>query len=344
MPGKRESYLTWSEFSMGIALTASLRSKDPSTQVGAYIVSQDNKPLSIGYNGLTKGMDDNTFNWDSIGEVTGDIYTTKNFWVAHAEANAILNYKGNLEGSTIYVTLFPCNECAKLIIQAGIKKVVYLRDYNKSDLVRITKEMFDAANVEYEKYNLEHDFTKQEVKQLSNEIQNNLKKLTAYSNQEKTVTNLEIDKHFMEIARQESKYSTCRRQVGAVFVKDDKIITTGYNGSPIGIKSCQDDGGCLREKDNIKSGTMQEHCKAIHAEQRAIVNAVNKGIKLEGSTLYVTTYPCSICARMLIECKLKRIVYDGDYFDQVSHNMLKETLIDVEQINANKVKKIKYVK
>lgn len=344
MAGKREEYLTWSEFSMGVALTASLRSKDPSTQVGAYIVSKDNKPLSIGYNGLTKGMDDDSFCWDSIGEKTNEVYTTKNFWVAHAEANAILNYKGNLEDSTIYVTLFPCNECAKLIIQAGIKKVIYLRDYSNDDLVRITKEMFNAANVEYEKYNLEHDFTKQEVKLLSGEIQNNLKKFTQFSDKRKLVTNLEIDQHFMKIAYQESKNSTCRRQVGAVFVKDNNIIATGYNGSPTGVKSCQEDGGCMRQKDNIKSGTMQEHCKAIHAEQRAIVNVVNKGIKIEDSTLYVTTYPCSICARMLIECKLKRIVYDGNYFDQISHDMLEEANVKVEKLEDNKVKKIKYMK
>ena len=149
MPGKRENYLSWSEYSMGIALLASLRSKDPSTQVGAYIV-RDNKPLSIGYNGLTVGMNDDEFYWDSRGEKTGDIYTTKNPYVAHAEANAILNYKGDLTNATIYVTLFPCNECAKLIIQAGIKEVVYLCDkYANTDSVIASKKLFDTCGVKY---------------------------------------------------------------------------------------------------------------------------------------------------------------------------------------------------
>ena len=147
MPGKRENYLSWSEYSMGIALLASLRSKDPSTQVGAYIV-RDNKPLSIGYNGLTVGMNDDEFYWDSRGEKIGDIYTTKNPYVAHAEANAILNYKGDLTNATIYVTLFPCNECAKAIIQAGISCVVYESDkYDGTEGNIASKRMFHEAGV-----------------------------------------------------------------------------------------------------------------------------------------------------------------------------------------------------
>ena len=152
MPGKRENYLSWSEYSMGIALLASLRSKDPSTQVGAYIV-RDNKPLSIGYNGLTVGMNDDEFYWDSRGEKIGDIYTTKNPYVAHAEANAILNYKGDLTNATIYVTLFPCNECAKAIIQSGIKEVIYDCDkYADTPSVIASKRMMSAAGVKFYQY------------------------------------------------------------------------------------------------------------------------------------------------------------------------------------------------
>ncbi len=342
MPGKRENYLSWSEYSMGIALLASLRSKDPSTQVGAYIV-RDNKPLSIGYNGLTVGMNDDEFYWDSRGEKTGDIYTTKNPYVAHAEANAILNYKGDLTNATIYVTLFPCNECAKLIIQAGIKEVVYLRMYSKDDLVKITKKMFDAAGVSYRPYSLEHDFTKKEVKDLSYQMQNIIKSFED-SKESNLVSNLEIDEYFMKKAQEESKFSTCRRHVGAVFVRDNQILVTGYNGAPNGVKSCQELDGCMRENDHIKSGTMQEHCKAIHAEQRAITRAAKNGISISDSTLYVTTYPCAICARMLIDLGVREIVYDGDYLDKVSHSLIEEAKIPTRKIGENPVKKMIYNK
>lgn len=179
MPGKREDYLTWDEYFMGQALEVSLRSKDPSTQVGACIANQENKQVSVGYNGLPDGMNDDDFCWNSPGELTGDIYTTKNPWVVHAERNAILNCKGTkLDGTTIYVTLFPCNECAKSIIQAGIKKVVYLRMYKHDELVKITKTMFDLAGVEYVPFNKNKDFSKEEVQEAANEIQKILKRFS----------------------------------------------------------------------------------------------------------------------------------------------------------------------
>jgi len=179
MPGKREDYLTWDEFFMGQALEVSLRSKDPSTQVGAVISNSENKQISIGYNGLTKGINDDDFYWDSPGESTGDLYTTKNPWVVHAERNAILNCKGaNLEGTTIYVTLFPCYECAKEIVQAGIKKVIYLRMYSDPMSVRITKEIFDLAGVVYEPFNKNKNFTKEEVQGASSEIQKIIKRFS----------------------------------------------------------------------------------------------------------------------------------------------------------------------
>lgn len=175
------------------------------------------------------------------------------------------------------VTLFPCNECAKLIIQAGIKEVVYLRMYSKDDLVKITKKMFDAAGVSYRPYSLEHDFTKKEVKDLSYQMQNIIKSFED-SKESNLVSNLEIDEYFMKKAQEESKFSTCRRHVGAVFVRDNQILVTGYNGAPNGVKSCQELDGCMRENDHIKSGTMQEHCKAFRQEQRAITRAAKNGI------------------------------------------------------------------
>ena len=135
---------------MGVATLSGMRSKDPNTQVGACIVSQDNKILSMGYNGFPKGCSDDEFPWAREGEPLD----TKYLYVTHSELNAILNYRGgSLEGSKIYVTLFPCNECAKAIIQAGIKTIIYKEDkYPDSPSVRASKRMLNAAGVRYYQY------------------------------------------------------------------------------------------------------------------------------------------------------------------------------------------------
>lgn len=144
---KREDYITWDEYFMGIAMLSSYRSKDPNTRVGACIVNNNNRIMSMGYNGFPMGCSDDEFPWDRSGED----YDTKYPYVCHAELNAILNARGaNLEGSKIYVALFPCNECAKAIIQSGIKEVVYLSDkYDGTPGNRASKRMFDAAGVKY---------------------------------------------------------------------------------------------------------------------------------------------------------------------------------------------------
>lgn len=146
---QRKEYLSWDEYFMGVAKLSALRSKDPSTQVGACIVGADNRILSIGYNGTPNGFPDSDFPWDR----EGDALNTKYFYVCHAELNAILNFRGNrrdLEGACIYVALFPCNECAKAIIQCGIKEVVYLSDkYNGTEGNIASKRLFDKCGVTY---------------------------------------------------------------------------------------------------------------------------------------------------------------------------------------------------
>ena len=144
---KRSDYLSWDEYFMGIAILSSYRSKDPSTQVGACIVNDHNKIMSVGYNGFPIGCSDDQFPW----EREGDAYDTKYPYVCHAELNAILNNAGaNLSGCRIYVALFPCNECAKAIIQSGIREVIYLSDkYADTPSTRASKRMFDAAGVRY---------------------------------------------------------------------------------------------------------------------------------------------------------------------------------------------------
>ena len=145
---KRVDYINWDEYFMGVAMLAARRSKDPNTQVGACIVSQDNIIISTGYNGMPKGCSDDEFPWDRKGENEA---ATKYPYVVHAELNAILNASGrDLRGSRIYVALFPCNECAKAIIQSGIKEVIYLSDqYHDTMLNLVSKRMLSAAGVKF---------------------------------------------------------------------------------------------------------------------------------------------------------------------------------------------------
>ena len=142
---KRSDFISWDEYFMGLALLSAKRSKDPSTQVGACIVSQTNRVLSVGYNGFAFGCSDDEFSWEREGE----FLETKYPYVVHAELNAILNNRGvSLEGAKLYVALFPCNECAKAIIQSGIKQGIYLSDkYADTDIVKASKKMFTAAGV-----------------------------------------------------------------------------------------------------------------------------------------------------------------------------------------------------
>ena len=144
---KRADYISWDEYFMGVAVLASKRSKDPSTQVGACIVDGDKRIISTGYNGFPQGCSDDEFPWnrdESLGE-------TKYQFVVHAELNAILNASGKkLSGSVVYVGLFPCNECAKAIIQSGIREVVYLSDkYHDTPSMSASRRMLDAAGVKY---------------------------------------------------------------------------------------------------------------------------------------------------------------------------------------------------
>ena len=147
---KRQDYITWDEYFMGIAILSAERSKDNNSQVGACIVSPNNKILSLGYNGMPLGCNDDDMPWERQGRPLD----TKYMYVCHAEMNAILNSNiGSLAGARVYVTLFPCNECAKAIIQTGIKEIVYMSDkYADSDSVTASKKMFDMVGIKYRMY------------------------------------------------------------------------------------------------------------------------------------------------------------------------------------------------
>lgn len=143
----------------------------------------------------------------------------------------------------------------------------------------------------------------------------------------------------MELTEQVASWSSCYksdRQVGAIIVKNKRILTTGYNGAPEGVKSCRERGECLRMKNDIASGTRLELCYAVHAEQNAIVQAARLGILLEGATLYCTHQPCVICAKMIINAGIKRIVYKDGYPDEFSVQLLNEAGVSLQQYDSLK--------
>ena len=148
--GKRENYITWDEYFMGVAMLSANRSKDPSTQVGACIATPQNKVISMGYNGMPVGCNDDYMPW---GREDENPLNNKYLYVCHAEFNAILNTVAPLDGCWIYVTLFPCNECAKAIIQSRIKEVIYISDkYHDQPSFVASRKLFDTAGVKYRKY------------------------------------------------------------------------------------------------------------------------------------------------------------------------------------------------
>jgi dCMP deaminase len=139
------------------------------------------------------------------------------------------------------------------------------------------------------------------------------------------------DEYFMEITNLVSKRSTCkRRQVGAILVKDKRILATGYNGAPPGLDHCLDTG-CLREQEQIPSGERHELCRGLHAEQNTIIQAAYHGVSIRDATIYCTNLPCSICFKMIISAGIAKIVYEDGYPDYLTERMLKESNIEIEQ-------------
>lgn len=147
---KRTDYISWDQYFMGVALLSKMRSKDPNTQVGACLVNEDKRIIGIGYNGFPSKLDDDLFPWEREGVFSN----TKYPYVVHAEVNAILNSTQRLKDATLYVTLFPCHECAKILIQAGVTSIVYYEEkYRDSESDIASKKMLDAAGVTYRFFN-----------------------------------------------------------------------------------------------------------------------------------------------------------------------------------------------
>ncbi len=144
------------------------------------------------------------------------------------------------------------------------------------------------------------------------------------------------DQYFMEIAQLVSKRSTClRRKVGAILVKDKRILATGYNGAPSGLKHCSETG-CLREELKVPSGERAELCRGLHAEQNAIIQSAYHGVSIKGATLYSTTLPCSICLKMLINAGIKEIVYLEGYPDPLAEKLIAESKIKLRKYQGGK--------
>ena len=144
------------------------------------------------------------------------------------------------------------------------------------------------------------------------------------------------DEYFMEMVKVVSKRSTCvRRQVGAALVKDNRLLATGYNGVPKGLQHC-DKTGCLREQQRVASGERHEMCRGLHAEQNAIIQAAIYGVSISGATLYCNNKPCSICAKMIINAEVVRIVYLDDYADNLSEELLRGTDIRLVKFSSER--------
>ena len=145
------------------------------------------------------------------------------------------------------------------------------------------------------------------------------------------------DEYFMEMAQLVSSRSTClRRRVGAVIVKEKRVLSTGYNGSPKGTKHCEE-LGCIRVQMNVPSGTRHELCRGVHAEQNAVTQAAYFGVSVDGATIYTTTYPCSMCAKILINAGIKEIVYSEGYSDDLSKELLNEAGIKIREYKPERI-------
>lgn len=142
------------------------------------------------------------------------------------------------------------------------------------------------------------------------------------------------DKRFMDLTKTIAKWSSCykdNRSIGAIIVKNKRILTTGYNGAPAGIKSCKEKGECLRQKLDIPSGKQHELCFAIHAEQNAIIQAAKLGVSIEGATLYCTHQPCVICSKMIVNAGIERVIYEKPYPDDFTSQIFEEAGVKLEQ-------------
>ncbi|KAG4071474.1 hypothetical protein HA402_011628 [Bradysia odoriphaga] len=287
-------FTTWDDYYMANAFLAALRSKDPVTKVGACIVNDEKKIVGIGYNGFPIGCSDDVFPWT---KGTAEPLNSKYLYVCHAEVNAIMNKNSaDTKGCDLYVALFPCNGCSKMIIQSRIKKVIYFSDkYADKPTTIASKKLLDAAGVEYVKFT---SSTLNGRIELNFRDINNIGQLNL-NEQQVSRDYLCWSDYFMSVALLASYRSkVAGNQMGACIINsDNKIVGTGYYGLPIG---CSYD-------DFSYSTAADRDLYFCHAEMNAIANKNCESVR--NCTIYVLQFPCCECAKVLIQSGIKTIYF-----------------------------------
>jgi len=345
---KRQNYLDWDDYFMGVSFLSAQRSKDPEIQLGACIVDEDNRIVGIGYNGFPRGCSDECLPWASIDEKGRDLHT-KHPFLCPAEVNAILNKcSADVKGTRMYVAGIPDNVAAKTIIQAGISEIVYLNEPGDDDSTRASRIMFEMSGVKLRRYEANAisplDFSKIEGKQckatssgleptltsqndtikhrdlLMKEASFDPKKAKVRKREEY----LSWDDYFTAVAFLSARRSKDpNTQVGCCIVDSNKcIVGIGYNGFPRG---CSDEH--LPWARVADSELHKKYPYVVHAEVNAILNKGSKDVK--GASLFVALFPCCECAKVIIQAGIKEIVYLSDVVSSGTHShfSLKVSLI-----------------
>ncbi|KAK8746292.1 hypothetical protein OTU49_017348 [Cherax quadricarinatus] len=341
---KRHNYISWEEYFMAVAFLTAMRSKDPCSQVGACIVNTDKKIVGIGYNGMPRGCSDDVLPWSKESQ---DPLLTKYMYVCHAEMNAIMNKNSSdLSGCTIYVALFPCNECAKLIIQARIREVIFFSDKHvkKPDTIA-SKRMLNMAGIVYRQYiparkKINLDFTRscnleqlESVEDTSCSDNDKSNNRTCYSPvvsrdiNTKREDYLAWGEYFMAMAALSALRSKDPiTQVGACIVNsENKIVGIGYNGMPWG---CNDDQ--LPWSKTSSDKLEAKYMYVCHAEVNAIMN--KNCVDVAGCTIYVALFPCNECAKVIIQAGIKKVIYLSDKFKEDPSTVASKRMLDLAGI------------
>ncbi|XP_071517791.1 uncharacterized protein [Panulirus ornatus] len=335
---KRTNYISWDEYFMAVAFLSAMRSKDPCSQVGACIVDTNKKIVGIGYNGMPRGCSDDVLPWNKDSK---DKLLCKHMYVCHAEMNAIMNKNNSdLSGCTIYVALFPCNECAKLIIQAGIREVIFFSDKHVQKQGTIaSKRMLDMAGVLCRQYIPTQKKIKLDFRQMQEDVNaqysDNPQINSNACNEQGTPKDLNKKRedylswgeYFMAMAALSALRSKDPvTQVGACIVNDEnKIVGIGYNGMPRG---CSDDklpwGKCSSNALETK------YMYVCHAEVNAIMN--KNCADVSGCTIFVALFPCNECTKVIIQAGIKKVIYLSDKYKEKPSTVASKKMLDLSGI------------
>jgi len=333
---KRQSYLSWDEYFMSVSILTSFRSKDPKSQRGACIVNPQKRIIGLGYNGFPIGCSDDVLPWEGSDDEREFLHC-KNAYMVHAEMNAILNKcSADVVDGTMYTAYFPCNECAKMIVQSGITEIVYLHEYNAGDeRFRASRILLEMANIRIRK--MLTNLTTPIVLNLVSVSSPTTTTATNYAAAPEKKQNNQVDPSIHALLQEEANYTipaiakkrkdylswddyfislsllSAQRskdpntQVGACIVSPENlVIATGYNGFP---SQCPDD--YLPWNRTAASKLHTKYPYVCHAEVNAILN---KCADLKNSRIYVALFPCNECAKVIIQSGIKEVIYLSDKY------------------------------